>query len=59
MYNEKALCKLGQVIFKLHKEMPYKEIQETIEEMQKRLSIMAYVEEWMKEFNPEGLRFIN
>ena len=58
--TEKWVCKLAQVIFKMHKAgVSYKETCEVMDEAQKRFDLFGYVEEWMKEYNPKGLKYIN
>jgi len=57
---EKWVCKLAQVVFKMHRAgLSYTEIDDVIREMHKRLSVMGYTEQWMKKYNPEGLKYIN
>ncbi len=58
--TDKWVAQLAQVVFKMHRAgLSYNEIDDVIDEMHKRLSVMGYTEQWMKEFNPKGLKYIN
>jgi len=60
MDKERWVCKLAQVVFKMHRAgLSYAEVCEVIDETRKRFDLFGYVEDWMKEFNPKGLKYIN
>ena len=39
--------------------LSYAEVCKVIDETRKRFDLFGYVEDWMKEFNPKGLKYIN
>lgn len=50
---------LMQVIFKMHEAgLSYSEIEEVMRKVKRQVGLTTYVEEWMKEFNPKGLEYV-
>ena len=48
------------VIYKMHQAgIPYKDIVRVVTRIKKQVELVSYTEDWMEQFNPEGLEYIH
>ena len=52
--------RLMQPIFEMHDAgIPYEHILKLVGEAKRQVDLMAYVENWMKAYNPEGVELVH